>query len=219
MAQGGMEGIAWAQPEIAQKKGRQSPWEVLDQRLREAGVAAQQVQVAWIKQARAQPAALGEFPQHADVLKDNLVTALWKLKQRFPNLRIAYLSSRIYAGYANTPLNPEPYAYESAFAVRGLIADQIEGKTNLNFDPARGKIRAPLLLWGPYLWANGTKGRKIDDLVWKREDSGTRRHPPEPARSAQGRDALADVLQDRPDGQELVSQAGTRVRGFSGTDD
>jgi lysophospholipase L1-like esterase len=24
----------------------------------------------------------------------------------------------------------------------------------------------PLLLWGPYLWAEGEKGRQIDDLVY-----------------------------------------------------
>ena len=47
------------------------------------------------------------------------------LKGRFPNLQLAYVSSRSYAGYATTELNPEPYAYESAFAVRWLIQDQI----------------------------------------------------------------------------------------------
>ena len=31
-----------------------------------------------------------------------------------------------------------------------------------------GKV--PLLLWGPYLWANGEKGRNYDDLVYRRED-------------------------------------------------
>ncbi len=30
--------------------------------------------------------------------------------------------------------------------------------------------RFPLLLWGPYLWANGEKGRNYDDLVYRRED-------------------------------------------------
>src|SRR5208337_3736325 len=70
------------------------------------------------------------------------------------------------------PLNPEPYAYESAFAVRWLIEDQIGGKRHLNCDPDRGEVTAPLLLWGPYLWADGVKGRKVDDLIWKREDLG-----------------------------------------------
>ena len=124
-AQGGMEASAWANPAQIRQMGRPDPWSVMDQRLKEAGCSSEQVQVAWIKQARANPASLGEFPRHAQALRDNLATIVRKLKQRFPNLRIAYLSSRIYAGYAVTPLNPEPDAYESAFAVRWLIQDQI----------------------------------------------------------------------------------------------
>jgi len=171
-AQGGMEASAWANPERARQMGRPDPWSVLEQRLTETGISARQVQVAWIKQARANPASLGEFLRHAQELRDNMATIVQKLKQRFPKLRIAYLSSRIYAGYAVMPLNPEPYAYESAFAVRWLIEDQIGGNRHVNFDPARGEVKAPLLLWGPYLWADGVKGRKVDDLIWKREDLG-----------------------------------------------
>ena len=110
-----------------------------------------------------------------------MVTILRKARERFPNLRIAYISSRIYAGYASTPLNPEPYAYESAFVVRWLIQDQIKG----NRMP-----KLPVLLWGPYLWADGEKGRKIDDLVWKPEDLGPDgTHP-----SDSGRRKVAELL-------------------------
>jgi hypothetical protein len=177
-AQGGMEASAWADPEKVTRAGRPDPWTVLDQRLNQAGVTARQVQVAWLKQARANPAALGEFPKHAEVLKDNLAVIVRKLKERFPNLRLVYLSSRIYAGYAATPLNPEPYAYESAFAVRRLIRDQIDGDPGLNPDPVKGEVKSPLLLWGPYLWADGVKGRKGDGLVWTRGDlAGDGTHP------------------------------------------
>jgi len=157
-AQGGMTARAWANP------GARNPWHVLDERLRQAGVSENQVQVAWIKQANAGPANEGEFPEHAKRLKSDMVALLNKLKDKFPNLRIAYLSSRIYAGYARIPLNPEPYAYESAFAVCWLIQDQIAGRL--------GAVKSPLLLWGPYLWADGEKGRKAGDLVWKPEDLG-----------------------------------------------
>jgi hypothetical protein len=177
-AQGSMEASAWADPEKVTRAGRPDPWSVLDGRLKETGVTAKQIQVAWIKQARANPAALGEFPKHADVLRENLAVIVRKLKERFPNLSLVYLSSRIYAGYASTPLNPEPYAYESAFAVRRLILDQIDGNPGLNPDPGKGEVKAPLLLWGPYLWADGVKGRKADGLVWKREDlAGDGTHP------------------------------------------
>jgi len=189
-AQGGMEASAWANPDRARQMRRPDPWSVLEQRLKEVGFSAGQVQVAWIKQARANPESLGEFPRHAQALRDNMAVIVQKLKQRFPNLRIAYLSSRIYAGYAITPLNPEPYAYESAFAVRWLIQDQIDGKGHLSFDHAQGDVKAPLLLWGPYLWADGVKGRKVDDLVWKREDlAGDGTHP-----SPSGQRKVAELL-------------------------
>jgi hypothetical protein len=123
-------------------------------------------------------------------LKDDLVVVLQKLKGRFPNLRLAYLSSRIYAGYATTPLNPEPYAYESAFAVRWLIRDQANGAPGLNYDPEKGQVKAPVLLWGPYLWADGTKGRKTDELVWRRDDlAGDGTHP-----SPSGRRKVGELL-------------------------
>ena len=61
-----------------------------------------------------------------------MLKSLQLAKEHFPNLRIAYLSSRVYGGYATVPLNPEPYAYEGAFAVRWLILDQLAGKPELN---------------------------------------------------------------------------------------
>jgi hypothetical protein len=146
--------------------------------------------VAWVKQALPAPEYLGDFPKHAEVLKGHMVGLLNKLREKFPNLRIAYLSSRIYAGYATTHLNPEPYAYESAFVVRWLIQDQIKGDPKLNYDSEKGAVKSPLLLWGPYLWADGEKGRKIDDLVWKPEDLGPDgTHP-----SDSGRRKVAELL-------------------------
>ena len=175
-AQGGQTANVWANP------GSLSPWDVLDQRLKRAGVTAQQVQVAWIKQAIPAPEYLGAFPKHAEVLKGHMVGLLDQLRKRFPNVRIAYLSSRIYAGYARTHLNPEPYAYESAFLVRWLIQDQIKGEEHLP--------KSPLLLWGPYLWADGEKGRKSDDLVWKPEDLGPDGTHPSPS----GQRKVAELL-------------------------
>jgi len=169
-AQGGMAAEQWAHPERKMKKKRRSPWIVMNERITKAGISPVQVQVAWIKQAQPMPARLGEFPKHAQSLKDDLIIILNKLKQDFPNLQVAYLSSRIYAGYAVTSLNPEPYAYESAFAVRWLIHDQIRGDSGLNYDPAKGEIKSPFLLWGPYLWADGVKPRKIDNLTWTGND-------------------------------------------------
>jgi hypothetical protein len=195
-AQGGQGAEQWAYPDKYKRPGRNtgrqwpSPWVIVDERIKSAGVTAVQVQLVWIKLAEIMPATLGEFPKHAQVLQKNITVILQKLKERFPNLRIAYLSSRIYAGYAGTPLNPEPYSYESAFSVRWLIDDQIKGKPELNYDPKKGEVKSPLLLWGPYLWGDGMKPRKSDGLIWKREDlarDGT--HP-----SQSGRQKVAEML-------------------------
>ena len=164
-AQGGQTGARWADANTPL-------WAEVDTRIARAGLTAAQIQVAWLKQAEAGPARLGDFPKHTDVLRENLVTALGHLRKRFPNLRVVYLSSRIYAGYATTALNPEPYAYESAFAVRRLIQDQIAGRAELNFDSARGVVRSPLLLWGPYLWADGATPNTIGGLVYEPADLG-----------------------------------------------
>jgi hypothetical protein len=75
------------------------------------------------------------------------------------------LSSRIYAGYATSTLNPEPYAYQSAFAVRWTIEQQLNGGL-----PFAGSGRgAPWIAWGPYLWADGLTPRS-DGLTWSCSD-------------------------------------------------
>jgi hypothetical protein len=187
-AQGGQAALQWAHP--ADNPNRPSPWVVMDERLQKAHAEPNQVQVVWMKQAEMGPAQYGAFPAHAETLRDNMATILRMLKARFPNLRLAYLSSRIYAGYATTVLNPEPYAYESAFAVRWLLEAQIANDPNLNYDPARGEVKAPLLLWGPYLWADGVKPRQSDGLVWLREDLGPDGTHPSPS----GRQKVAEML-------------------------
>lgn len=174
-AQGGQTMAAWAPPE-----GR--PWGEAMNRLQRAEVTPQQVQVAWVKLANAGPN--GSKEDHLARLEADTVKVLNNLKQRFPNLRIAYLASRTYAGYASTGLNPEPYAYEGAFAVRHLIQKQIAGDADLALD------KSPLLLWGPYLWSEGEKGRKIDDLKYSKDDfGGDGTHP-----SNSGREKVAKQL-------------------------
>ncbi|OYW76801.1 MAG: hypothetical protein B7Z37_06975 [Verrucomicrobia bacterium 12-59-8] len=174
-AQGGQTMAAWAQPD-----GR--PWPEAMNRLKRAEVSPQQVQVAWVKLANAGPS--GSKSEHLATLEADTITVLHLLKERFPNLRIAYLGSRIYAGHASTGLNPEPYAFEGAFAVRHLIQQQMNGDVSLAL------TKSPLLLWGPYLWANGETGRNLDGLKYTREDFvGDGTHP-----SNSGREKVAKQL-------------------------
>jgi hypothetical protein len=178
-AQGSMVMAAWA---TSRPRPQPSPWTVALERLEKAGVTQQQVQVAWIKPAN--PFPKGEFVEYGKELEEDTRIVVQRAKTFFPNLRIAYLTSRTYAGYASVSpsgdLNPEPYAYESAFVVRWLIQAQTKGDRDLNWDASRGDVKSPLLLWGPYLWADGESPRKGDGFTWTRADiSSDGIHPSE----------------------------------------
>lgn len=182
-AQGGQAMAEWGDP-----NGR--PWQEADRRIASAGVGAAQIQVVWVKLANKGPS--GSLDQHVNKLTADTTVVLHNIRQKFPNVQIAYLGSRIYGGHATGGLNPEPYAYEGAFAVRRLIKDQVAGKPELAYDAERGTGKSPLLLWGPYLWADGDKPRRSDGLVWLREDlSGDGVHP-----SNSGREKVAKLLLD-----------------------
>jgi PKD repeat protein len=158
-AQGGQDAPAWIDPNAA-------TWSVLNQRLTAAGVTPQQVEVTWLKEALIRPNNYGAFPAHAKALQTDLEIILRNLKAKFPNIKIAYLSTRTRA-YTNIPtdLNPEPFAYETGFAFKWTVEDQINGAGNLNFDATKGAVTAPLISWGPYIWADGLTARS-DGFTW-----------------------------------------------------
>jgi len=161
-AQGGQTMAAWARRD-------DRCWAVAMERLEAASITPEQVQVVWVKLANAGPS--GELNVHGQRLYDDTTAVLHLAKERFPNLKIAYLGSRIYGGWATTQLNPEPYAYEGAFIVRRLIRDQIAGNEALTYSSTGGAApKAPLLLWGPYFWADGLTPRKSDGLVYEQSD-------------------------------------------------
>lgn len=180
-AQGGQTMARWAD-------SRAACWDTAMQRLQQAQVTPEQVQVAWVKLANAGPS--GDLQDHGKQLDRDTRVVLSNLKTRFPNLRIAYLGSRIYGGYGEGRLNPEPYAYEGAFVCRWLIQAQIKGDAELNYDAEWGAVKSPLLMWGPYFWADGMTPRKSDGLVYERSDlSGDGTHP-----SEVGRQKVAEQL-------------------------
>lgn len=170
---------------------------IRDQILIPQGLSEAQVQAAWVKVANAGPSvSLPNSNADAYALLAQTGNIVRALKVRYPNIKVVFLSSRIYAGYASTGLNPEPYAYESAFAVKWLIEAQIEQMDgdppdsiagDLNYDPSNGV--APWLAWGPYLWADGLIPRS-DGLIWECSNlanDGT--HP-----SLSGRQKVANML-------------------------
>jgi len=201
-AQGGQAALQWA--------NSNTPWNVLKSSLAAAGAAPAQVQAAWIKLAMLVPGNLippGEtsadenFPFHATVLANNIRTVTERLKSEFPNLKIAYLSSRIRA-YDLYPLpghktiNPEPFAYESGFGVRFLLEKQINGMAS-NFNPANGPVVAPWLSWGPYLWADGMVPRS-DGLIYQCSDLDGDFVHPDPGAAAKVADQLIAHFKNDP---------------------
>lgn len=117
---------------------------IRDQVLAAQGLTEKQVQVAWVKLANAGPTrTLPASDADAYRLRQQVDTIVRTLRQRYPNLQMIFLSSRVYAGYAASNLNPEPYAYEGGFAMKWAIEDQIKSGSYAG---------AAWLGWGPYLW-------------------------------------------------------------------
>src|SRR5437867_282818 len=154
-AQGGQASTDWT-------NALSLTWTNVQQSLARAGVTTNQVQIIWMKHARRQPT--NAFPVHAQLLQADLELILRDAQRKYPNLKIAYLSSRTRA-YVTTlgALNPEPFAYESGYSVRWLIEKQLAG--NLNYNASNGPVVAPWLSWGPYLWADGVNPRS-DGFTW-----------------------------------------------------
>jgi hypothetical protein len=152
-AQGGQDAIQWTNPAAA-------TWSTVLQRLNSAGVTTNQIEAIWLKQALAGPLNYGVFPNHARALEHDLATIVRVARSKYPNLHVAYLScrTRCYTAVSNA-LNPEPFAFETGFADKWVIQDQIDGVPGLNFDPTNGPVVAPWLSWGPYIWTDGTAGR------------------------------------------------------------
>jgi hypothetical protein len=166
---------------------------VRDTVLTPLGVTEQQVQAVWIKEANGGPGVEGCGSNGASPCNSlcnpstpgcsNTTTTteayryemqlgeiLRAAKQRWPNLKVAFLTSRIYAGYATIDLNPEPYAYEYGYSVKWLIEAQINQVRTGAVDPTAGSLSysdntAPWVVWGPYIWANGPNPRS-DGLIW-----------------------------------------------------
>jgi len=153
-AAGGQSAATWDSPADANYE------RVKTQELATQGLSEAQVQVVWIKVANPSPTlSLPNANADAIVLSKQIASIARAVRVRYPNCKLAFHSSRIYAGYASTLLNPEPYAYESGFAVKWAVGEQIS-QTAGN-PPSNGYgalvagVDAPVMMWGPYLWADG----------------------------------------------------------------
>lgn len=149
--------------------GSNRPWQTLLRDVRAAGLTASQVQVVWIDLAQIYAKAYGALPARTAHYATLMTRVVETAKRLFPDLQVAYISSRIYGGYGPQGVDPEPYAYESGFGVRQTIQEQELGLPALNDNPGLGRAVAPVLAWGPYPWADGAIPRD-DGLTWQRDD-------------------------------------------------
>ena len=204
-AQGAITACGWASAkESPQQHGCNMPRylpnqydRIRDELLKPAGLAEDQVEVIWMKNADPRPSvALPAKDAEAYQYERYIGETARAVRSRYPNLKLMFLTSRIYAGYAAVPLNPEPYAYEYGFSVQWAIQAQISQMQTGTIDPLADNLdykknMAPWIAWGPYLWADGTVPRS-DGLTWDRSEfmpDGT--HP-----NAKGREKVARLLID-----------------------
>lgn len=189
-AMGGQASAAWDSPDDPNYD------RIRDTRLGPQGLNEAQVQAVWVKVANPGPTVSLPNP-NADCnrMVKQMGDIARALMVRYSNLKIVFFSGRIYAGYASTALNPEPYAYESGFAVKWLIEAQINQMAGGGIDPMAGDLNyntlAPWIVWGPYLWADGLIPRS-DGLIWECGDlqnDGT--HP-----SMSGEEKVGSMLLD-----------------------
>jgi hypothetical protein len=198
-ARSGQDAMRWVLPDSDNYK-------IIKSSLEDQGLSEAQVQIVWLKVANnlnsGGAVSLPSPDSDAFKLVKQLGAISRTLKFRYPNLRQLFVSSRIYAGFANVNLNPEPFAYESGFSVKWLLEAQIyqvdAGGAHPDYGGLTGNLDygmgvAPWISWGPYLWAGGDEWNpRSDGLSWHPDDftsDGT--HP-----SSQGAEKVGMMLMD-----------------------
>lgn len=167
-ASGGQTADVWDEPtELNYDRVR-------DKVLVPAGLSEAQVQIVWLGPVLARPTvSLPEANADAFVLENSLGNVVRSAKTRYPNLKQIFVSSRTYAGFATSNLNPEPYAYETGFAFKWLIEAQIRQLDGGTVDTRAGDLalaKTAWLGWAAYFWAGDAAHPRSDGFFWVRND-------------------------------------------------
>lgn len=140
-------------------------WKAIDGRLAESGLDFNQVQVIWFQEDNLRNRDNG-FETRANKLADEFAFMARFCKERYPNLKLFYVSGRHTTEFMpaeGKDKHREPKAYINGWACKILIERQIAGDAGLAF---KGEDAvAPLILWGPYFWTQGDKPR-ADGYTW-----------------------------------------------------
>ena len=140
---GGMDSLAWANPQqlATLRWGQPDPWTVLDQRLEQAGVTDEQVQVAWVKLPDQQAAARRIAEARRGPRRRTWPSSSQNSRRGSPTCGSPTCPA---APTAGTPPAAEPRALRlrGGLCGAGLIQDQIQGDAGLNHDPDGGAVKA-----------------------------------------------------------------------------
>ena len=199
-AKGGQALAEWDTPDNANYD------RVRDEVLAPDGLTEAQVQAVWLKAALLREPSRPALPAPgADAFETEraLGDVLRSLRVRYPNLRLVFVSSRIFSyAPAGTTNSPEPYAYETGFGAKWAIEAQARQRAGGPVDAEAGDLSgavAPWVAWGPYLWAPGDRPRS-DGLRWTRDLlQGDGVHP-----SEGGEAVVAGLLMDFFKGSPLT---------------
>lgn len=165
-------------------------WVAVEGRVKSAGLTNEQVQIVWFQEddLRDQSSA---FPDRAENLADAFTYAIQKLKVRYPNLKFVYLTARhttLWMPADAKDKHREPRAYLNGWATKFIIERQINGDAELAYKG--DKVKAPMIIWGPYFWTQGDKARKDGYNFSKDLVTGDGIHPNEAGKIKVAKDIL-----------------------------
>ncbi len=161
---------------------------IINSNLPSAGVTANQVEVVQFEPVDSLSSA---FPTDSQQVQGEIETVMQNVLIKFPNVKLMYLSPRIYGGYSNgiVTTNPEPWAYEMGWGDKWAIADQINGLSSINYDPAKGPVLAPWTSWANYYWTNGMLPNSTNLLYTCQDLNSDGTHP-----NTGGKNKVAEAL-------------------------
>ncbi len=118
-----------------------APWSTADKDVTSYGLSRFQVQVATVDCLRGRSWKDGGLQSQIEAYSADLARIVRVAKAHYPNLQLIYVLPFHYAGFANSRrVTREPFSYQEGFGIRQLILRQGGG--------------LPVLLWGPYVWAD-----------------------------------------------------------------
>lgn len=138
-------------------------WIQADKLIDSVGLTNKQIQVIWVETDNTANGNTN-FPQCAEELADEYYILFKTIKQLYPNVKICYLASRTYAGFATPTAGGvgkgllHPRDYFNGWANRFFIERLVNDLSGYDFIGEHATI--PFVTWGNYSWTDGNLARK-----------------------------------------------------------